>query len=215
MAYTTVTDIRLLSGYTTADISDADLTSLIPYATAIFNEAVNRHIREEKIENIDGVRENDIDGSNTTFYLKSGYDWFVADTTDSGTVTVADIAVYIEDTSVDPNTRTEATVSTLDDTIGKFVLVSAPVSGDVLTVDYAKSPVKESATADQLVKMAVSQLVSAYGATSLTAAQLGSFSIGDFRQSASTSASFNHFYNSYTNTLGLIRKRMPTIAKYK
>jgi len=214
MAYTTIAQVRLISGLAVADISDANLTLLIGYATEQLNSEVNSRIYEEKIAYIDAVRENEIDDSNTTFYLKRGYDFFIADTDNDGDVGVTDITIFKVDTSVDPNTKTEVSAATLDDETGKFTLAVAPETIHELYSNYSYAPLKEGVTCHALIKQACIYLTAALAETNIEAKGLGSFRIGDYSETATKSASFTHFYDRYKDVLRNIKSRIPVVKKY-
>jgi len=214
MAYATTAQVRLVSGLTTAEVSDADMASLIGLATEQLNAEVNSRVYEEKILYIDAVRDNDIDGINTTFYLKKGYDFFIADTDNDGDVGTTDITIFKVDTSVDPNTKTEVAAATLDDEMGKFTLAAAPETIHELYSNYSYAPLKEGVTCHALIKQACIFLTAALAETKIEAKNLGSFRIGDYSETATKSASFTHFYGRYLDVLRNIKSRIPVVKKY-
>ena len=69
------------------------------------------------------------DGSTTAFYTEHAP---IVDLNDDGSVTIADVTVYVNGTSV--------TISAIDAAQGKITLAAAPVNGADLTVIYAWSP---------------------------------------------------------------------------
>jgi len=73
------------------------------------------------------------DGSTTAFYTEHAP---LVDLNDSGTVTIADVTVFVNGTSV--------TISSIDATQGKITLSAAPANGADLTVIYAWSPADDS-----------------------------------------------------------------------
>lgn len=133
MAYSTVANVRLLSNLTTGDISDADVTSLIAFATSQLNSDVNTKVTRERVRQIDNTRRNQIDGSNTTYYVQNWEGKFLGDSDNDGDVDTSDIIVY--QVAAD-GTETTLTVSSVTHDEGKFVLDSAPSSGVRLFVDY-------------------------------------------------------------------------------
>ena len=70
MAYAAVADIRLHTNLDTTDISDADVTSLIADVNAIINGDINVEVVRERILPIDNTRKNEINGSNTVYYVR-------------------------------------------------------------------------------------------------------------------------------------------------
>jgi len=163
MAYCAYTDVNNLTNIATADVANATVTEIIKYATYKLNKDISTLIVREEIEDIDSTRENDIDGSNTTYYVKNWKGKFIADMNDDGDVTTADIIVYKVDSE---GTETLATVSTIDPENGKFVLSAAPASGTDLYVtyrwSYANCQSSDTTNYDNRVKMACVLLTAAY-----------------------------------------------------
>ncbi len=158
MAYTTPAKIRLLTNLTTSDISDADVTSLITQATYQVNSDLNVREYRESIRFIDNTRENDINGTNTTYYVRHWNGKFIGDGDNDGDVDVSDITVYQVATD---GTETTLTVSSITPTTGKFVLDSAPSSGVDLFVTYEWC-YRDESTPDKMVELATSLLTSAF-----------------------------------------------------
>jgi len=158
MAYSTVAKVRLLTNLTTADISDADVTSLITQATYQINSELNSRIYREKIGYIDNTRQNEINGVNTTFYVKNWFGKYIGDGDNDGTVSTTDITVY----QVASNgTETTLTVSSITDELGKFVLSAAPSEGVELYVTYEWC-FRDECTPDKLIELACSLLTASY-----------------------------------------------------
>jgi len=207
MAYTDVTAVRLLSGLTTNEISDANITSLITYATAVLNSDINYNVNDELVEYIDAEKENKIDGSNTAFYLKEIKDGYqIGDYDNDGDVDTSDFYAYTIDTSTSPATRATVTVSTIDKALGKIVLSAAPSTTKNLYVSYSVAPFDENTPA-QLIKQAATQLVSALAFTNIDAKKLQSFTIGKIRI-IRQSDGFNLFMNQYHDTVYKINQRI-------
>lgn len=158
MAYSTIAKIRLLTNLVVADISDADVTSLIEQATYQLNSELNTRIYREKIGYIDRTRENNINSSNTTYYVKNWKGKYIGDGDNDGGVDESDITVY--QVSMD-GTETELTVSSITHDLGKFVLNSAPSSGVDLYVTYEWC-FRDEATPDKMVELACSLLTCSY-----------------------------------------------------
>ena len=97
MALTTTTKVRLLGGLTTDDISDEDIENIISEATKEVLTQLNVKVIREKIEYIDETRENDIDGSNKTYYVKNWKGKYLSDLDMDGSVDTSDIIVYAVD----------------------------------------------------------------------------------------------------------------------
>ena len=133
MVYTTKEKVRLMTNIVIADVSDSDVDSLILEAVAQLNSDINTRIVREQILSLDNTRRNQINGTNTTYYVKNWKDKFIGDTDDSGTVTTADITVY---QVIADGTESTLTVNSITPNEGKFVLSSAPSSGVRLFVTY-------------------------------------------------------------------------------
>ena len=131
--YCTIQDVRDMTNLTVNDISDANICFLISQAGQKLNHDMSVYIEEEYIQNIprgNGVKTNEIDGTNTTFYT---YYYPIGDFNNSFKVDTSDIKVYQYDTSTDPVTKTELSVDSITPNTGQFVLTTAP------TVSPAKS----------------------------------------------------------------------------
>ena len=207
MAYCTADDVRVLTNLSASDIPDANLNTLITYATAQLNRDIQTIYEDEKVEYISAEKENDIDGSNTTFYVK--HPW-IGDYNNDGQVTTADLYVYTIDSD---GTRTVYTVSSIDDTrVGKFTLSSAPTSSEELYVTYASAPV-DVETPDSLVKLACAQLAAALAFTRIDAGKAQSFRVGKIAVTKQTEG-FTQFITEYRRTVNLIRSKVVKEAKY-
>jgi hypothetical protein len=156
MGFTTTKILRQLTGLTTTQISDADLTEIISQATALVNSKINV-ITTEEIHYIDNVRKNYINGSNTTFYVSNSFNYYFGDNNNDGALSVADISVWSEDSE---GTRTELTPATIN-IEGSFTLSTAPASGLKLIVKYAYTFYNIS-TPDKLVQLLTSYLAASY-----------------------------------------------------
>lgn len=136
MAYTTIQIVRDKTGYTTTDIPDSEITSIISEATTIINSEINVKVKREPVTYIDITRQNKIDGSNTTFYSRNSITFYFADANNDGALTKDDIKVELEDKD---GVITEATVSSINSE-GSFVLSTAPTTDTVhmyLTYSYS------------------------------------------------------------------------------
>src|SRR4030042_1776115 len=213
MAYTDIASVRLITGLTTSDISDADITSLITYATAELNNDINFFIRDELVQYIDSEKENKIDGSNKTFYLKEiTANREIGDYDNDGDVDTSDFYLYTIDSSTSPATRTALTVTTLTSrTLGKIVVSSAPSTNQSLYVSYTVAPIDEN-TPHQLIKMAATQLVSAYAFTKINAKKIGSFTLGKIKVTKQSDA-FELMYSQYERTVAKINAHMSFFEK--
>ena len=127
MAYTTKQKIRDLTNLVIADVTDDELDALIACATVQLNSDINTPIVRELVVQIDDTRTNDIDGSNTTFYVQNWKGKYISDLNDDGIINTSDVIVHLV---ASDSTETTATVSSVTSSEGKFVLSSAPTSAE-------------------------------------------------------------------------------------
>ena len=199
MVWTTTSDVRLLTNLTTSDISDANLTSLISLAQKEVLLQINQKVTREKIEYIDVTRENDIDGSNTTYYIKNWKGNYLSDSNYDLTVDISDVKVYAVSTT--DGTETEPTVSSITYDDGKIVLSTAQDNVD-LYVDYVFSyfnPV----TPDPMLKLAAEYLTAAYCYMRIDSNQRKQVKFGNVSITNSTGkdSSYFYFYNKYMDII--------------
>lgn len=157
MAFTELVNIRLLTNLAVADISNDDVTSLIALATIQVNKDVNVSVTRERVWYIDNTRKNEINGTNTTFYVRN-WKKYLADKDKDGDVDTSDIIVY---QVASDGTETELIVSSITHNQGKFVLDAAPSSGVELYLDYEWCS-KDQATPSKEIELATSNLTAAY-----------------------------------------------------
>jgi len=203
MTYCEPSDVRTMTNLITTDISDGHLASLIEYATAQLNHAINSRIIEEVVSSIDATRENKIDGANTTFYVQNSFKWFIGDLNDDGTVDANDLEVY---KYASDGTKTTSTVSSVTPSDGKFVLSVAPEPGAKVTVTYSYAPLDE-ATPHPLIKQACIMLASSLAYTKIDAGKLKHFKIGKLTVARQPEA-FQTYFGMYQRYLKLIQSRM-------
>jgi len=122
LTYCSVNKVRSVSGLDSSDIGDERLRELRDeVATPELNEDVVQKIQDEKLNvQISGEKENGIDGSNKTFYLRGLHknELQLGDLNDDGNVTVDDVEVYQID--LDDNRVTSLNVTLQDREIGKL-----------------------------------------------------------------------------------------------
>jgi len=162
MVYTDAKAVRLLTHLTTSDISNTDVFSIIAEAIVELNRLINVKVIRERVEYIDETRPNEVNGSNTTYYVKNWRGKYLADMDNDGDVDtsdpITDIIVYLVDSN---GTETTATVSTLDVDNCQFVLSSAPGSDKKVYVTYEWC-YRNPNTPDPLIKLACTNLATAY-----------------------------------------------------
>ncbi len=160
MAYTTTAAVRLMTNLTTSDVSDADVTSLITEATVQLNSDVNVQVIREPISFIDNTRQNKINSSNTTYYVRNWHGKFIADRDDDGDVSITDVIVY---QVAQDGTETKLTVSSIDDDDNNITLSSAPAPTVRLFITYSYSYVRQAnGNVNPKVKLATTFLTAAY-----------------------------------------------------
>ena len=135
--YCTIDDVRSASASLTSTvIKDSILFELIQYATANINQDILTEYRDEPVYHISTEKQNKIDGTNKTFFIKNPY---FGDYTDDGLINEDDLYVYSIDSY---GTKKEYSVSSIDDyRQGKFTLTNEVPNGEKLYLTYRSSPV--------------------------------------------------------------------------
>lgn len=132
--FATVQDIKEFISLSTDDITDEEIMNLIKRAQIQIAQELYVYHEEEEISYIDAEKENDVDGINAVFYVRY---WPIADRTQSGVVDSSDVTMYLFDSD---NVRTTATVSSVDASLGKITLSSAPGTDYTLKATYVSIP---------------------------------------------------------------------------
>lgn len=158
MAYCVFGDVNLLTNITNDDVANADVTSIIADATIELNSLINVRVTRELVLYIDPVRANEIDGSNTIFYVRNWEGKFLADFNNDGSITTADVIVYLIDSN---DNETTATISAVDSDDGKITLSSAPSSDTKVYITYEWC-YRDPSTPDKWIKLACVFLTGAY-----------------------------------------------------
>ena len=197
MAYTTTTKVRLLTNLTTSQVSDADMTNIILEVTKELNSKVNVQVVRERVEYIDSTRENKVNGTNTTFYVKNWKGKYLADMDDDGDIDTSDIKVYAV---ASDGTETTLTVSSVDYDDGKFVLDSAPTSDKTLYVTYEWSYFDE-VTPDAQLSLAATLLTAAYCYAKVSIGSARSVRMGNVSILKEVSEGFDFYYKRYMDIL--------------
>lgn len=197
MALTSISQVRLLTNLSTSDISDADVTSLIGLATAEIFSKINIKVVREPIKYIDATRENDIDGSNTTYYVRNWKGTYMSDSDFDGDVDISDITVYAVDSN---DNETVATVSSIDYDDGKFVLSTAYDSSYDLYITYSYC-YYDPVTPDPLLGLAASYLVASYSYLKVDAG-VSDVKFGNVRINKTLSSGYGMYYERYNEIMG-------------
>lgn len=201
--YCQVNDIRTLTHLNTTDITDASLYDIIKLAMAQLNADINVKITREYIEYIDDTRQNKIDGSNTTYYIKNWSGKYLADSDNDGDVDTSDITVYAV---ASDGTETEATVSTITPNDGKFVLSTAYDSSYKLYVTYEWAYASEY-TPDTLVRLACANLAASYAFAKINIGKAPTVQFGNVRVYRHMD-SFKEFEKKYRDIVNQINTQM-------
>ena len=203
MAYCVYSDVNLMTNVTNSDVANADVTSLITEATRELNGFINVRITREMIDYIDETRENKIDGSNTTYYVRNWRGKYLADMNNDGSITIADIIVYAVDSN---GTETTPTISSIDATNGKFVLSSAPSSDYDLYVTYEWC-YRDPTTPDPLIKLACVLLTASYCYAKINVGRAPQQSWGNVRLYRHME-SFDRYYRRFLDVVNQINNKM-------
>lgn len=198
--YCTPEDVRDIVDISNTDLTDYQLYKVIQKSQRKINSDVMIEIKEEPVEYIDEYRQNDIDGSNTDYYVQSSWNWYIGDSDGDGEITADDVTVWIYDSSA--NTRSEATVSSVDEK-GKIVLSSAPANNTELTISYWKCPV-DPATPDNRLRDACAYLAGGLAYLKLKADEYDKISLGTLKV-AKTSKAYTDYYLNYEDEIRKIK----------
>jgi len=177
MGFCTQEEVRIITNLSTSDISDADLTLLIAEATKHLNSLINVEVDREEIFYLDETRENKIDGSNKTYYIKNWKDKFFADSDYDGDVDTSDITVYAVNSD---GTETTPTITSISTANKSFTLTTALSSSYRLYVSYDWC-YKNPATPDPLISLACKFLTASLAYAKINIGRSPSLSFGNQR----------------------------------
>jgi hypothetical protein len=195
VGYCSVKDVRLLSNITPNMISDTLICELIEQAGVQLNSDISVYNEEEVISFIDSLKDNDVDGTNTTFYTIK---YPIGDIDDNMIVDTSDVIVYTYDSTGE--TRTQAVVTSITPSTGQFVLDVAPTTDmSKITVTYRSTQLNVS-TPDFKVRQACTLLTIAYCYSKLNDGKAPRFKAGGLTVFRDTEA-FNKYYNRYRSAL--------------
>lgn len=199
--YATLAEIRTLSGLTTSDISNDDLTTILGFATTKLNKDINVRVIRERIAGLDNTRRNLINNSNCVYYVKNWRDYYLGDLNNDGVVDTSDVIVYA--VSGD-GTETTPTIASVTPNSGKFTLQTAQ-SGVTMYVTYSMALVDEY-TPSEDITLAVSYLCGAMSYLKIDARKIANFSVGKVRVGAQSDA-YNTFMDKYLNIINSIKDK--------
>ena len=192
MAWTTPDDVRLITSLNTTEISDADLISFISKAQKEVTNELSLRIIREQVLFIDSTRQNDIDGSNTTFYIKKWKGNYLSDTNFDDSVTTSDVTLFSVDND---SAETSAAPSTITHDLGQWTVSTAPENVDIF-VTYSYSPF-DMDTPNQLVKLACEYLAGAYAFLKRDGGKSKDVKFGNVSIKTGKRQSYASFYNKY------------------
>jgi hypothetical protein len=206
--YCSVNDVRFMTNLATSDISDGDLYELIKMAAYQINSEIATEVVREKVLWLDDTRKNDINGTNTTYYVANWKGKYIADYDNDGDVDISDITVYAV---YSDGTETEATVSSITPDSGKFVLSSAYSSSYSLYVTYKWSYVS-TYDPDKLVKLSCIYLAAAYAYAKINVGKAPTAAFGNLKIYRDMN-SFDKYYKRYQEIINTINDKMLTYGE--
>lgn len=216
MAYTTITEVRSITGLTESQVSTIVLTELISQATAIINSKINVRVREEKVQYLDPARKNDIhDGETVKFYPKHCVTNYLADQDNSGKVDEKDIQVYKVDND---DVRTELTVESVDIEEGSFTLSSAPGTDTRDMYIWYSYSFYNVNTPDKLIELLTKYLVASYAYLHKDHDLPSSTKFGNIQISRSQiGMAYNRYSDRYNELLQqvVVPCNKPRVSQYK
>lgn len=201
--YCCADDVRLLAGVPTA-VTDSQIYDLMFYAQAQLNRDIGIEWRDEEVLPIDNEKENEIDGVNTTYYVRRPW---IGDYNDDGRVTTADISAYrIDGESV----RYAVSIASIADAeIGKFTVTTAVPNGSNFFVRYRTFPVCVDPP-NRLIRMACAYLTAAYSYSKQDIRQAQSFRVGKVAVTRQAPA-YDKLLGMYNRTLYAIKNAAVTM----
>jgi len=158
VGYCSITDVRNMTNITTDDLTDTEVGNLIQQALKEVNRDINVEVVREQVSYLDDLRSNDINGTNTTFYVRNWEGRFIADADDDGDVDSSDLTVIYKDSD---GTETESAVSSITPSEGKFVMGTAPTSDQEVYLTYQWAA-RDPSTPDGSINLACTFLTVAY-----------------------------------------------------
>lgn len=199
MVWTNIEDVRLLTGLSTSDISDDNLDSLIENSQKEVLLKVNNKIVREDVLFIDNTRKNEINGSNTTYYIAKWEGNFISDADYDLDVDVSDVDVV----SIDNSTGVETTVSldSVSYSDGKFVVTTAQ-SNVSLVVSYSYSSF-DPVIPHPLLKLATEYLAGAYSYMRIDSSQKKKVKFGNvaITNGIGKDSAYMFLYNKYLDII--------------
>ena len=198
MVWTSTSNVRLLSGLTTTDIGEDDLNCLIQVAQKEVLLGINNKVIREPVKYIDSTRENTIDGSNTTYYIKNWKANFIGDYNYDLSVDTSDLTLVSVDSD---GTEADVAISSVTYDEGKFVVTTAQNNVDMyLTYTFTYfNPV----TPDPLLKLATEYLAGAYAYMRIDSSQKKQVKFGNvsITNGVGKDSAYSFFHNKYMDII--------------
>jgi len=206
--YCGLQDVRDLTGLTTDEISDANLSGIILHASIQLNADIQTKWENEGVTSISTEKENEVDSTNTKYYTRH---FPIGDRTNDGIVSGIDVYAYTLDSDgnrvelIASGITTEGTTpaSALG---GPIWFESAPSDDVTLHFTYYSSPV-DMETPHPLVKLATCQLAAALSFTRIDVKKVQSFRVGKVAIMRQSQA-YDIYKKQYYSTINRIRQEM-------
>lgn len=204
MIWATVDNLRTVTGVSEDSYSDGELANFIAMAQREINAKIAIKVIRERVQYIDQVRQNDIDGVNTTFYLRNWKGNYLGDLQYDGDVDVSDVEVYSVNKLTDPNTETSLTPASISVTNCSFTLTTAPTSNEELYVTYSYLPFNPEYP-DALLTQAVTFLAASY---IYVGSEASSIRFGNVSINGEKGGQYAQFYNKYLDLMNQIQQNI-------
>lgn len=204
IGYCSVDDVRTMTNISTNQVNDTQLATLIEMASGQLNTDINIEMEDERVEYIDDVRENEIDGTNLKYFTKH---FPIGDRTNSFSITTSDIIVYTVDSDGLKNFQT---VTQITQSTGEFRVNTAIENTDKLYVTYSKVNSKQNISVDpvhSMIKMATIWLTAAFGYSKINLGKAPRFREGPltvFRDTKASDKYFVRYYEQLSKICGLV-----------
>lgn len=197
--WTEISTVRNITGVTEDDYTDDQIASFIQLAQREVNSKVNTKVVREKVDYIDKVRENAINGTNTTFYLSKWKGNYLGDMDYDGDIDADDITVYQVDSD---DIETELTVSSVNYSNMSFTLSSAPDSDVELYVTYTYCPINP-VNPDPFLSQTVAYLASSY---MVSGEESGSIRLGSLALGESKQTLYDRYHSKYVDLMNQLQE---------
>ena len=220
MSYCDIALVRTIGAPDSSEVRDAKIKEIRDnIATGRLNSDIQTEVKKERVSKISGVKTNEIDGSNTTFYLEKTHDSFRAlgDRNDDGVIDRKDVKAW----AIVEGEKVEVDVAEIVDPVDgvfkaglnlvftdedetEYDLDPLP-SGADLYVSYKHAPA-DMAEPNSMVEVACAQLTAAYCYSNIETEKLKNFTIGDVTI-RKQSQGFSIMMDQYTESIRRIVNR--------